>query len=237
MPTIVILATLAPIEPMLSTTKSQSVFMWAIILALIFVSASLYASDFQTQSHTTRSYVDFELTDVRVNESAGVLNVQVVRSGDYRQPASVEFQTVESEASEGSDYKGTGGTLTFKAGESFKTIALEIRSDEEVESPESFVLQITTADPNTQVERSSATVWIEDAPAAAAQPALEIIPNPDGSILLSWQSTRPCGLERTANPAHGLWESVNCTPVLKGDRFEVVQPAGGVFHAFRLRAD
>jgi|SRR5688500_6619521 len=236
MATIVIVATLAN-RTMLSTTKSQSAFMWAIILALIFVSASLYASDFQTQSHTTRSYVDFELTSIRVNESAGVLNVQVVRSGDYRQPATIEFQTVESEASEGSDYKGTGGTLTFKAGESFKTISLEIRSDEEIESAESFVLQITTADPNTQVERSSATIWIEDAPVVAAQPALDIVPNPDGSILLSWQSARPCGLERTANPASGPWESVSCTPVLNGDRFEVVQPVGGVFYAFRLRAD
>jgi hypothetical protein len=171
---------------MLSTTKSQSAFLWAIILALIFVSASLYASDFETQGFSTRSYVDFERTDVRVNESAGVLNVQVVRSGDYRQSASIEFQTVESEASEGSDYKGTGGTLTFKAGESFKTISLEIRSDGQVESAESFVLQITSADANTQVERTSATIWIEDAPPAATQPKLEILPNPDGSILLSW---------------------------------------------------
>ena len=222
---------------MLSTTKSQSAFIWAIILALIFVSASLYASDFQTQSHTTRSYVDFELTEVRIDESAGVLNLQVVRSGDYRQSASIEFQTVESEASEGSDYKGTGGTLTFKAGESFKTISLEIRSDGEVESPESFMLQITTADPNTQVERSSATIWIQDAPAVATQPKLDIIPNHDGSILLSWQSDRPCGLERTENPADGPWETVTCNPVVNGDRFEVIQPVGGIFYAFRLRAD
>mgnify|MGYP003577180862 CR=1 FL=1 len=105
--------------PMLSTTKSQSAFMWAIILALIFVSASLYASDFKAQGHTVPSYVDLELSEIRVNESAATVTLQLIRSGDFRQSCTVDFKTAESEASEGRDYRGTGGTLTFNAGESF----------------------------------------------------------------------------------------------------------------------
>jgi hypothetical protein len=222
---------------MLSTTKSQSAFILAIILALIFVSASLYASDFKAQGYTTPSYIDLELGEVRVSESAGTATLQLIRSGDFRESTTVDFQTAEAEASEGRDYKGTGGTLTFRAGESFKTVSIELLADDEMESPESFTFNITSADPNTVVGRASTTVWIEDAPALAARPALEITPTGDGSILLSWPSSRPCALERSANPAVGPWESVNCTPVLNGDRFEVTQPVGGVFYAFRLRAD
>ena len=211
--------------------------MWAIILALIFVSASLYASDFEVQSHTVPSYVDLELSEIRVNESAATVTLQLIRSGDFRQSCTVDFQTAEFDASEGKDYKGTGGTLTFNAGESFKTVSLEILPDDETESPESFSFQITSSEPNTEVGRASTTIWIDDAPVLVSEPVLEITPSTDGSILLSWESTRPCGLERSANPATGPWESVTCTPVQNGDRFEVVQPVGGVFYAFILRAD
>jgi hypothetical protein len=228
---------LSQLNRMLSTTKSQSAFIWAIILALIFVSASLYASDFKAQSHTTPSYVDLELSEIRVNESVATVTLQLIRSGDFRQSTTIDFRTAESEASEGRDYKGAGGTITFSGGESFKTVSLEIVADEEIESPESFNFLISSTAPNTQVGRASTTIWIEDAPVLAAHPTLEVTPSADGSVLLSWQSNRPCGLERTANPAVGPWEAVTCTPVQNGDRYEVIQPAGGVFYAFRLRAD
>lgn len=222
---------------MQSTSKSQSYFLLAIILALIFVSASLSAADFKAQGYTTPSYIDIEFDEFTIDESAGIVSILLIRSGDYRQTTTVDYQTSEIEASEGRDYKGGGGTITFQAGESYKTIQLEILADEQSESPESFVFELTGSSPNSVITRSSATVWISDAPQAAPQPRIEIASTLDGSVLLSWKATGPCGLERTTNPASDLWEAVACTPTVDGDCYAVTQPRSSVFYFYRLRAE
>ena len=219
------------------TSKSQSAFMLAIILALIFVSVSLSASDFQAQGYEMPAFVDVESTELRVNEPAGTVTINLFRSGDYRQPSTVDYQTSEVEASEGKDYKGSGGTITFQSGESFKSIVLQITADVESESSESFVFQITGSSANTVVGRSSTTVWIDDAPAAITQPELQIASAGQGNILLSWSANGACALERSADPASGVWENVNCTPVSEGERHEVVQPVAGIVYVYRLRSE
>jgi hypothetical protein len=219
------------------TSKSQSAFLLAIIIALIFVSVSISAAELKAQGYTTPAYIDIEFSEYRVSESDAVVAIQLIRSGDYRQTSTIEYQTSEIDTSEGQDYKGAGGTITFQPGESYKTITLEIISDETAESPESFAFQITSADPNSVITRVSATVWIEDAPLAITQPRLEIVSAPDGSVLLSWDATGPCALERSANPAAGLWESVPCTPMVEGTRHQVTQPLTTTLYFYRLRAD
>jgi hypothetical protein len=219
------------------TSKSQSAFMLAIILALIFVSVSLSAADFQARSYEMPAFVDVEATELRVNEPAGTVTINLFRSGDYRQPSTIDYQTSEVEASEGQDYKGSGGTITFQSGESFKSVVLQITADAESESAESFVFEITGSSANTIVSRASATIWIDDAPAAVSQPELQIAAAGQGNILLSWTSGASCALERSADPATGVWENVNCTPVSDGERHAVVQPVAGIVYVYRLRSE
>jgi hypothetical protein len=221
----------------MSTSKSQSAFMLLIILALIFFSVALSAADFQAKGFETPAFVDVESSQLRVNEPAGTITINLFRTGDYRQTSTIDYQTSEVEASEGKDYQGTGGTIIFQPGESVKNVVLKVMPDAETETAESFVFEITGSSANTVVGRASVTVWIDDAPNAGLEPALEITSAGQGNILLSWINARPCALERSSEPANGTWEPVSCTPILDGERFEVVQPSTGIAYVYRLRSE
>ncbi|MGZ8899966.1 MAG: Calx-beta domain-containing protein, partial [Limisphaerales bacterium] len=191
-------------------TKSQSAFLLAIIMALIFLSASLSAADFKATGYETPAYIDIEFGELRVNEAAGSITINIFRSGDFRQSTTVEYRTSEIEASEGKDYKATGGTLIFQPGEGFKTLTLEILVDGELEGPESFLFELTGAGPNTVLGRSSAVIWIDDGAPGISQPSLEIATAPNNQIVLAW-SGEASELQRTADPING-WEKVETTP-------------------------
>lgn len=206
----------------------------SILLGLTLSTALLQAGDFKALDYETPAYVDLEFSEMRVNEPAGVVTVNIIRSGDFRQTTTVDYQTVAESASEGEDYKGAGGTIVFKPGEGFKTINLEILQDEEVEETESFLLELSTTDPKAMLMRRSLAVTIEDAPKPISAPRLQIA-SAGGNIVLSWDGSDLCALERTLNPGGGVWEAVDCAPVVDGDRSEVSQPAGGALYFYRLR--
>jgi hypothetical protein len=187
--------------------------------------------------YDTPAYLDLEFSALSVNEPAGTVAINIIRSGDFRQTTTVEYQTVEDDAAEGQDYKGAGGTLTFKPGEGFKTVLINILSDDEEESAESFHFELTSTDPNAVLMRSSAVVTIVDAPAPVSQPKLQIASAGNGNILLSWDGSDACALERATSPNSTNWEQVECSPTVTGNRCEVTQPVGGTFYFYRLRVD
>jgi hypothetical protein len=192
------------------------------------------AADFETKDYETPAYIDLELGEIQVDEASGTVLITILRTGDFRQTTTIEYQTTEDSASEGQDYKGAGGSLTFKPGEGFKTVTLEILPDDEKEALESFIFEIVGSSPNTMVMRSAATVVISDL-AAAATPRLEIAPAPSGQILLAWEGNERSVIERTTNPAAGVWEAVPCYVTVNGDRCEALQPAGEGYFFYRLR--
>jgi hypothetical protein len=210
------------------------------IAAIFALAGSLFsnstsAADFKAMDYDTPAYVDLEVGEVRVNEPAGTVSINILRTGDFRRTTTINYQTEEDTASEGQDYKGVGGSVTFRPGEGFKTITMEILADDKTESPESFRLEISGTGPNTMVFRSTASIVIEDAPVALSQPRLEIASAANGNIRLSWEGSDQCALERTTNPGAGNWESVSCSPTVAANRCEVLQPAGGTFFFYRLR--
>src|SRR5687767_7767361 len=142
----------------------------ALALATLLTGISLQAGDFKALDYETPAYVDFELSEVSVNEPAGTVAINIIRTGDFRRTTTIEYQTVEDDASEGQDYKGAGGTLVFRPGEGFKTIVLDILRDEKEESTETFRFELTTSDPQCKLMRSSTAITIEDAPVAVSQP-------------------------------------------------------------------
>lgn len=199
---------------------------------------SLQAADFKATDYETPAYVDLELTQVRVNEPAGTIAINIIRTGDFRQTTTIDYQTVEDDASEGEDYKGAGGTLVFKPGEGFKTVTLEILRDERAESAESFRFEISSSDPKAMLMRTSALVTIEDAPAPVSQPKLQIASAGNGQIRLSWEGSQACALERATTAGAGAtWERVACSPEVNGSRSEVLQAVGGKLFFYRLCAE
>lgn len=209
-----------------------------VLASLLATGLSAVAADFKAADYDTPAYVDLEFSEIRVNEPAGTVSINILRSGDFRQTTTIEYQTVEEDdgAAEGHDYKGAGGTIVFKPGEGFKTVVVEIVRDDQEESSESFWLELSTSDPRAALMRSFALITIEDAPLPVSQPELQIAAAPGGNVLLSWEGPR-CSLERTTNPALGNWEAVSCTPVVSGVRSEVTQPVGSTFFFYRLRSE
>ena len=180
-----------------------------------------------------------EFREIRVNEPAGTIAINILLSGYFRQTTTIQYQTFDQNdgAAEGQDYKGACGTIVLKPGEGFNTVVFEIVRDDQEESSESFRLELSSSDPNCALMRSSALVTIEDAPVPVSQPELQIAAAPGGNVLLSWEGPTQCSLERTTNPALANWEAVSCTPVVSGDRTEVTQPVGGTFFFYRLRSE
>lgn len=221
----------------MSTTRSVSPLLLLIITILIFVSVSLAADDLRGAGHTMPAFIDVEFSVQRVNEPAGAVAINIIRSGDYRQTTTIDYHTSEIDASEGADYKGSGGTITFQPGEGYKTVILDILSDDFLEEPESFAFEITSAGPNTVLSSPSCVVWIDDHPAPISPPTLEIVAGADNTVLLSWESARPCALERSNDPAAAVWEPVNCSPDTNGSRSQVIQQFDGTIYFYRLRAD
>jgi len=67
----------------------------------------------------------------------------VTLSAAYDQPVTMSFRTVDGTAkSSDSDYVAKSGTLTFAAGETTKTITIEVKGDNKKEANESFYLDL-----------------------------------------------------------------------------------------------
>lgn len=93
---------------------------------------------------------------------------------DLEHPVTIGYHTVDGTATEGSDYVGTSGTLTFKWGEMSKLVQVEVLSDTVLEGKESVILEITDAN-GAIIGTARAVGYIADndggSAAAAAAPA------------------------------------------------------------------
>ncbi|WP_454017907.1 Calx-beta domain-containing protein [Azospirillum sp. Marseille-Q6669] len=61
----------------------------------------------------------------------------------YNQTVTVDYATADGTAKAGSDYLATSGKLTFAAGETTKTVAVKVLSDDVTEGVETFNLKLS----------------------------------------------------------------------------------------------
>ncbi|MFC5649782.1 Calx-beta domain-containing protein [Paenibacillus solisilvae] len=98
-----------------------------------------------------------------VNEGVGTAQFTVSRSGGSSGEVTVDYSVGDSSASEGSDYTGTGGTLVFGDGETWKNIQLPIIDDSEYEGDENFTLTLSNPRGGAAIGTvGSSVVTIED---------------------------------------------------------------------------
>ena len=76
--------------------------------------------------------------------------------------ATVKYATSPGTAQAGEDYIHTSGTLTFAAGETLKTISVQIVGDDVSEANETFTVSLNTPTGGTTIARSSASGLIYD---------------------------------------------------------------------------
>ena len=89
------------------------------------------------------------IDSVSINEAAGTATFTVTLSAASGQAISVDYASSDGSATAGSDYTAVSGTLNFAAGETSKTITVDIADDSLFENSENFT--ITLSNPSNAV--------------------------------------------------------------------------------------
>jgi hypothetical protein len=109
------------------------------------------------------------INDVTISEGdSGQTAFQFTVSLDRAQPGrvTVDFATGDGTATAPDDYTATSGTLTFAAGETTKTVTVQVSGDTTVEPDETFTLNLSNAAGNATIADAQgvATIVNDDQP-------------------------------------------------------------------------
>ena len=85
------------------------------------------------------------------------LDFRVFMSRILRQTVRIDYATSDGTATAGSDYRATSGTLTFRPGETAKTISVPVFDDSHDEGPERLTLTLSNPRPSSRVRLDDAT--------------------------------------------------------------------------------
>ena len=111
---------------------------------------------------TAQSLAALSMSDARAEEAVGAaVAFAVTLSGAASDPVTVDYATRDGSARAGEDYAAASGTLTFAAGESSKTVEVEVLDDAHDEGEETFVLALSNAS-GARLEDAEATGTIEN---------------------------------------------------------------------------
>ena len=114
-------------------------------------------------SASAQSQAAVSVSDARAEEAAGAAVAFIVTlSHAASDPVTVGYATRDGSARAGEDYAAASGTLTFEAGESSKTVAVDVLDDAHDESEETFVLALSNVS-GARLEDAEATGTIENA--------------------------------------------------------------------------
>lgn len=85
----------------------------------------------------------FSVGNVSTNEGAGTMTFTVTKAGNTDVASSVDYATADGTATAGSDYISTSGSLNFAAGETSKTVTVNITDDSVFEGSETLFLNLS----------------------------------------------------------------------------------------------
>jgi glucose/arabinose dehydrogenase len=107
--------------------------------------------------------IQLENSVLTVAESAGSIPVRILRTGGADGVITVDYRTVASSATAGSDYQTAQGTATFLDGETSKVINIPILEDTLVEADEQFGFTIDNVSGGASLlAPRTATITIDD---------------------------------------------------------------------------
>ncbi len=159
--------------------------------------------------------------DYDIQEDAGNVVLNVVRSGDTSQVSTAQFATFNQTAS--GRFTPTSGTVTFNSGESLKTISVAIIDDLIVNADGEFFVRINNPSANTSIGvNNQGQVFIrnnDDTPvnisaASLNQTVVEHVGN------VNFVVTRGGNLTKTVTV---LFNTLNSTAIAPGDFTNVTQ--------------
>ena len=99
-----------------------------------------------TDAVAARPQPEISVADARADEGAGAtLDFEVTLSAPAPGPVTVDYRTLDASAKAGADYAARQGTLTFRAGETMKTVSVPVLDDSHDEGREILVLMLDNA--------------------------------------------------------------------------------------------
>jgi hypothetical protein len=185
----------------------------AIMILGAACAASLTAqAQIKAQGYDTPSYIEFSAPRFEVNGTETNAVITIVRTGDYRRIAAVDYATKDGTAEGNINFRPSGGTIVFDAGQSLKTINIPIIRDEPT-PPASFQVELTAAAYLTLVTTPTAEVEIKSPPPPLAISAT------GQNISITWPDLgQTFVLQALIN---GAWASVLNSPSLENGDWKV----------------
>ena len=200
------------------------------LLLITVVSATCLnvSAQIKAQDYDTPSYVQFSLPRYEVSQTETNAVVTIVRSGDSRKTASVDYTTVEGTASEGVDFQACGGTIVFAAGQCFRTITIPVTRSSDLVT-KTFQVELTEPGFDTIITTPTADVQIQPQP-----PALNIAAK-KGALVISWPDSETAFVLEAQ--VDGQWFAVGVAPTLGDGTWSVTFTPTIPVALFRLRQE
>ena len=103
---------------------------------------------------------------------------EVRLSEAYTDSITLDYTTVDGTAKAGSDYTATSGSITFSAGQTVKSVAVDVRGDTTAETAESFSLVVeSTAPIFNNVQDSAGIATLLDDDTSESLPEISVLPS------------------------------------------------------------
>lgn len=126
------------------------------------LSQSMATATIINDDSATLPTVSIETTPVIVKEDTATASLNVTLSEALSTNASVDFKTTDDTAKANSDYTGLTGSVVFAAGETRKTITINLNRDTVDEADERFDVTLSNPTPNVMIGNRTGTVLILD---------------------------------------------------------------------------
>lgn len=182
------------------------------ILAVACAASFSAHAQIKAFGYETPNYIEFGQPRFEVSGTETNAVITIVRNGDFRTMAAVDYTTKDGTAEGAVNFHPCGGTLTFAPGESFKTINIPIIR-EEPEPAKTFQVEMTAAAAETIVVTPTTEVEIQSAP-----PALAIVGS-GKKLSITWADVGEIfQLEALIN---GVWNKVANEPALVNGEWNV----------------
>lgn len=199
--------------------------LFAIVAVVALASLSVRAQ-FHTEGYDTPSYIQFSSQKFEVDGTQSNAVITVVRTGDYRKSASVDYSTQDGTAEGNVHFKPCGGTINFAEGQSVRTFSVPIIR-EQPEPPKTFQVELVQTADSSLVMTPTAEVEIQ------SLPTLSISAAASGGLKLSWADVgAPYVLEAKAD---GNWQAIVSAPALVDGEWTLSLGTAAAMEWFRLR--
>ncbi|XP_028395158.1 sodium/calcium exchanger 3-like [Dendronephthya gigantea] len=113
-----------------------------------------------SESEPPKTFVEFASPQYAVLESSKIVKIAIIRTGNTKIPAVVNFETIDGTAMAQSDYIAKKDSLVFKPDETIKHVTIEIVDDNEWEEDEVFFVKLScydASDKQVQIGHQSIT--------------------------------------------------------------------------------